>query len=44
MTEDDVTISKFSKEAMGLGKDVYEDYEEEGTAPIVITQENLHFI
>ncbi len=33
MTKDGKTISKFSKEAMGLGKDVYD---EEGTAPIVL--------
>jgi hypothetical protein len=33
MTKDGVTISKFSKEVMGLGKDVYE---EEGTAPIIL--------
>jgi hypothetical protein len=33
MIKDGVTISKFSKETMGLGKDVYD---EEGTAPIIL--------
>ncbi len=33
MTKDGVTISKFSKEAMGLGKDVYE---EGGIAPTIL--------
>jgi hypothetical protein len=33
MVKDGVSISKFSKEAMGLGKDVYE---EEGDAPIIL--------
>jgi hypothetical protein len=33
MVKDGVTISKFSKEAMGLGKDVYE---EDGVTPIIL--------
>ncbi len=33
MVKNGVNISKFSKEAMGLGKDVYE---EEGDAPIIL--------
>ncbi len=33
MVKDGVTASKFSKEAMGLGKDVYE---EEGVTPIIL--------
>jgi hypothetical protein len=36
MTKDDVKISKFSEEAMGLGKDVYD---EEGTVSIVLEKE-----
>ena len=40
MVKDGVTISKFSKEAMGLGKDVYE---EEGVAPIIL-KSNIHIV
>ena len=40
MVKDGVTISKFSKEAMGLGKDVYE---EERVAPIIL-KSNIHIV
>ncbi len=41
MTKDGVTISKFSKEVMGLGKDVYE---EEGIAPTILKKVYILYI
>jgi hypothetical protein len=38
MVKDGERISKFSKQAMGLGKDVYA---EEGCAPLVLLKENI---